>query len=75
MDDQAHRFENVIAEIYAEMRVVRVELERLRTLDNAILAARDPTMWLNQGVYPRGRRCRFLEAKQKSSARSEQCRF
>jgi hypothetical protein len=26
---------------------LRDELARLRTLDNAILAERDPTMWLN----------------------------
>jgi hypothetical protein len=39
----------VIAEIHAEMRGVRVELGRLRTLDSAILAERDPTMWLNAG--------------------------
>jgi hypothetical protein len=37
----------VIAEIYAKMRAVRVELGRLRMLDKAILAERDPTMWLN----------------------------
>ena len=47
LNDQADRFENVIAEIHAEMRAVRVELGRLRGLDNAILAERDPTMWLN----------------------------
>jgi hypothetical protein len=37
----------VIAKVHAEMRAVRVELGRLRTLDNAILAERDSTMWLN----------------------------
>jgi hypothetical protein len=47
MNEMTDRFENVIAEIHAEMRAVRVELGRLRTLDNAILAERDPTMWLN----------------------------
>src|SRR5262249_45296629 len=40
-------FENVLAEIHAEMRGVRDKLARLRTLDDAILAERDPTMWLN----------------------------
>ena len=38
IDDQADRFENVIAEIHAEMRGVRDELARLRMLDDAILA-------------------------------------
>ena len=47
MNDQADRFENVIAEINAEMRGVRDELARLRMLDNAILAERNLTMWLN----------------------------
>jgi hypothetical protein len=47
MDDMTAQFENVLAEIHAEMRGVRDELGRLRTLDNAILAERDPTMWLN----------------------------
>ena len=47
LNDQADRFENVIGEIHAEMRGVRDELGRLRMLDNAILAERDPTMWLN----------------------------
>ena len=47
LNDQADRFENVIAEIHAEMRGVRDKLARLRTLDDAILAERDPTMWLN----------------------------
>jgi hypothetical protein len=46
-DALADEFESVIAEIHAEMRGVRDELARLRTLDNAILAERDPTMWLN----------------------------
>ena len=46
-DEMADRFENVIDEIHAEMRGVRDELGRLRMLDNAILAERDPTMWLN----------------------------
>jgi len=44
LNDQADRFENVIAEIHAEMRGMRDELQML---DNAILAERDPTMWLN----------------------------
>ena len=35
LNDQADRFENVIAEIHSEMRAVRVELGRLRTLDDA----------------------------------------
>jgi hypothetical protein len=47
LNDQADRFEDVIAEIHAEMCGVRDELARLRMLDNAILAERDPTMWLN----------------------------
>src|SRR5215472_10912024 len=33
-DDQADRFEDVIAEIHAEMRGVRDELAKLRTLDH-----------------------------------------
>jgi hypothetical protein len=37
----------VIDEIHAEMRGVRDELARLRMIDNAFLAERDPTMWLN----------------------------
>jgi hypothetical protein len=37
----------VISEVQAEMRGVLAELAKLRTLDNAILAERDPTMWLN----------------------------
>ena len=45
-DELADQFENVIDEIHAEMRGVRDELGRLRTLDNAVLAERDPTMWL-----------------------------
>ena len=47
MNEMADEFEGVLAEIHAEMRGVRDELARLRTLDNAILAGRDPTMWLN----------------------------
>ena len=47
LNDQADRFENVIAEIHAEMRGMRDELARLQMLDDAILAERDPTMWLN----------------------------
>ena len=46
-DKMADEFENVIADIHAEMRGVRDELARLRMIDNAILAERDPTMWLN----------------------------
>ena len=46
LNNQADRF-HVIAEINAEMRAVRPSLEALRTLDKAILAERDPTMWLN----------------------------
>jgi len=46
-DEMADEFEGVLAEIHAEMRGVRDELARLRTLDNAILAERDPTMWLS----------------------------
>ena len=46
-DELADQFENVIDEIHAEMRGVRDELARLRMLDNAVLAERDPTMWLN----------------------------
>ena len=52
LSDQADRFEDVIAEIHAEMRGVRDKLARLRTLDDAILAERDPTMRSNLGVYP-----------------------
>jgi hypothetical protein len=47
MNDMADRFEDVIGQVHAEMRGVRGELARLRTLDEAILAERDPTMWLN----------------------------
>ena len=47
LNDQADRFEDVIAEVHAEMRDVGVELGRLRTFDNAILAERDSTMWSN----------------------------
>jgi len=46
-DEMADQFEDVIDEIHAEMRGVRDELARLRALDNAIFAERDPTMWLN----------------------------
>ena len=46
MNDMADQFENVLAEIHREMRGVRDELAKLRTLDDAILAERDPTMWL-----------------------------
>ncbi|MBV9529681.1 MAG: hypothetical protein JO283_01075 [Bradyrhizobium sp.] len=45
-DELADQFEGVIDE-HAEMRGVRDELARLRMIDNAILAERDPTMWLN----------------------------
>jgi len=65
----------VIDEIHAEMRGVRDELARLRMIDNAILAERDPTMWVELERTHEMRRCRLLEAKQKSSARSEHCRF
>ena len=44
-DALADQFENVIDEINAEMRGVRDELARLRILDDAILAERDPTIW------------------------------
>jgi len=47
MNNMVDEFEGVLAEIHAEMRGVRDELARLRTLDDAILAERDPTMWLN----------------------------
>ena len=47
MDEMADEFENVVAEIHAEMRGVRDELARLRALDDAVLAERDPTMRLN----------------------------
>ena len=47
LNDQADRFEDVVAEINAEMRGVRDELARLRMIDRAILAERDPTIWLN----------------------------
>lgn len=43
----ADQFENVLAEIHAEISAVRVELGRLRTLDNAILAERDPNDVVN----------------------------
>lgn len=47
-DDMAERFEDVLDEIHAEMRGVRNELMRLRTLDDAMLAERDPEHdWLN----------------------------
>ena len=46
MDEMVDEFEGVLAEIHAEMRGVRDELARLRTLDDAILAERD-TMCLN----------------------------
>ena len=36
--------QRALAEIHAAMRGVRDELARLRMLDNAILAERDPTM-------------------------------
>jgi hypothetical protein len=55
MDEMADRFEDVVGQVHAEMRAVRVELARLRTLDDAILAERDPTMWLNA----RSEHCRF----------------
>jgi len=47
MNEMADEFEGALAEIHAEMRGVRDELARLRTLDDAILAERDPTMRLN----------------------------
>jgi len=48
MDDQADRFEDVIAEIHVEMRGVRDELARLRTLDSAIDAdVERGHRWLN----------------------------
>ena len=47
-DDLADRFEDTLGEIHQEMRGVRNELARLRTLDDAILAERDPERdWLN----------------------------
>ena len=46
-DDMAERFEDVLDDIHAEMRGVRGELARLRTLDDAMLAERDPERWLN----------------------------
>jgi hypothetical protein len=46
-DEMADEFEGLLAEIHAEMRGVRDELGRSRMLDNAMLAERDPTMWLN----------------------------
>ena len=52
-NELADQFENVIDEIHAEMRGVRDELRRLRMFDKAILAERDPAMWLNLGRVPR----------------------
>ena len=47
-DELAERFEETLEEIHVEMRGVRSELARLRTLDNALLAERDPDQkWLN----------------------------
>jgi hypothetical protein len=48
LNDQADRFEDVIAEIHAEMRGVRDELAKLRTLDH-FDTQRDPAKprWLN----------------------------
>ena len=44
----AERFEEPLGEIHSEMRGVRSELAWLRTLDNALLAERDPEHeWLN----------------------------
>jgi len=43
------RLEDVIGQVHAEMRGLSDELARLRKLDKAILAERDPTMWLNAG--------------------------
>ena len=47
MNDMADRFEETLAGIHADMRGVRDELGRLRTLDDAILGERDPMAWLN----------------------------
>lgn len=46
-DDLAERFEDMLDDIHAEMRGVRSELARLRTLDDALLAERDEHEWLN----------------------------
>jgi hypothetical protein len=48
LNDQADRFEDVIAEIHAEMRGVRDELAKLRTLDH-FDTRHDPAkpQWLN----------------------------
>ena len=48
LNHMADEFEGVLADIHAEMRGVRNELARLRMIDNAILAERDPEHdWLN----------------------------
>src|SRR5215472_8439704 len=51
LNDQADRFENVIAEIHAEMRGVRDELARLRMLDDAILAERGVPMKAQMSAF------------------------
>src|SRR5262249_38772904 len=51
LNDEADRFEDVIAEIHAEMRGVRVELGRLPTLDNAILAERGVPMKAQMSAF------------------------
>ena len=48
MNEMVDEFEDVLGEIHAETRGVRDELARLRTLDSALLAERDPEHeWLN----------------------------
>ena len=48
MDDMADRFEETLAEIHAEMRGVRGELAKLRTLDHAAdIDAERGHRWLN----------------------------
>ena len=46
-DEMTDRFDDLIGRVHAEMRGMRDELARLQMLDDAILAERDPTMWLN----------------------------
>ena len=46
-DDMAKRLDDMLNDIHAEMRGVRSELGRLRMLDHAMLAERDPEHWLN----------------------------
>ena len=46
-NEMADQFEDVVAEFHTEMRDVRNELARLRTLDHASEDERDPDLRLN----------------------------